>query len=285
MALGAHLIWGLLPLYLELVRQVPAFEFVGWRILFTVPFCLLFLVLRNQIGDFRAAIANRAVLLPLLLSSLLIAVNWTVYVFAIQAGHVYAASFGYYISPLMQVLAGTVFLHERLSRPQWLAVALAGIGVVLLGWGEFSVLWISLALASSWSAYGLIHKLTPVGSLPGLTIEATVLVPGALAVAAWYAATPHGSSMAIDLPTSLLIAAGGLLTAIPLLLFAIAARRMDFTILGMLQFLSPTLVFILGVTVYGKALGGWHMAAFAIIWLAIGLFVADLWKRRRDPKD
>jgi len=284
MALGAHLIWGLLPLYLELVRQVPAFEFVGWRILFTVPFCLLFLVLRGQVGEFRAAIANRAVLLPLLMSSVLIAVNWTVYVFAIQAGHVYAASFGYYISPLMQVLAGTVFLHERLSRPQWLAVGLAGIGVVLLGWGELSVLWISLALASSWSAYGLIRKLTPVGSLPGLTIEATVLVPGALAVAAWYAATPHGSSMAVSLSTSLLIAAGGLLTAIPLLLFAIAARRMDFTILGMLQFLSPTLVFILGVTVYGKPLDSWHLAAFAIIWLAIGLFVADLWKRRREPK-
>jgi chloramphenicol-sensitive protein RarD len=284
MALGAHLVWGLLPLYLDLVRHVPAFEFVGWRILFTLPFCLAFLILRGQLAEFGTAATNPAILRPLVLSALLIAVNWTVYVFAIQAGHVYAASFGYYISPLMQVLAGTIFLHERLTRPQWLAVALAGVGVFLLGWGEASVLWISLALAVSWAAYGLVRKVTPVGSLPGLTIEALVLIPAALAVAIWYGASPAGSSMATGLSTSLLIAAGGLLTAIPLLLFAIAARRMDFTVLGMLQFLSPTLVFILGVTVYRKPLDATHIAAFAIIWLAIALFVFDMWRRRR-PED
>ena len=281
MALGAHLIWGLLPLYLLLVAHVPAFEFVGWRVLFSLPLCLVILVVRRQLPELRAALTDWRMLRILLCSAVLIAANWLIYVAAIQAGQIYAASFGYYIAPIMQVLAGTALLGERLSPRQWLAVGLATGGVVLLGWGELDVLWIGLSLAVTWSAYGLIRKLTPVGSLPGLTVEALVLSPFAIAVVVWYAASPHGSSFGHDLETSLLIACAGLLTAIPLLLFAIAARRMDFTLLGMLQFLSPTLVFALGVVVFGKPLDHWHLAAFVIIWTAIGLFVADLIARNR----
>ena len=195
MALGAHLIWGLLPLYLILVREVPPFEFVGWRIIFTVPFCLLFIALRRQQADLRAAIANRAVLRNLLLSAVLVGTNWMIYIAAVQAGHIFAASLGYFIIPLVNVLAGTMFLGERLSVRQWLAVALAGVGVSILIWGALDMLWISLSLAATFSLYGLVRKVTPVGSLPGLTIESTLLLLPGIGIALWYAAQPAGSSM------------------------------------------------------------------------------------------
>lgn len=279
-ALAAHLIWGLLPLYLRLVHAVPAFEFVSWRVLFTLPFCLLFIALRRQSGELVAALTNWKVLRMLMLSAALIGTNWLVYVYAIQSGHVYAASFGYYLTPLLQVLAGTMLLNERLSPRQWTAVGLSGFGVVLLGWGQLDMLGISLAMALSWLAYGFVRKIVPVGSVPGLTVETLVLAPLAAAAAGWFSATPAGSSFGHDTALSLLIACSGLVTAVPLLLFAIAARRMDFSVLGMLQFSSPTLVFLLGVTVFGKPLDHLQLGSFAIIWTAIALFVWDLVSRR-----
>ena len=283
-ALGAYLIWGLLPLYLRLVHQVPPFEFVGWRILFTLPFCLLFIALRRQGADLRSALANRHVVLLLLASSVLIAINWLVYIAAIQQGHVLATSLGYYINPLVNVLLGTLFLRETLSRRQWLAVALAAAGVSLLAWGARDMLWISLTLAASFSAYGLVRKLAPVGSLPGLTIESGILlIPAALVV--WhYASSPAGTVFGSDLKISLLIAASGVLTAVPLLLFALAARRMDYSALGFVQFLSPTLVFILGLTVFHEPLRPLQLGCFALIWSAIALFVWDLIARRRSAE-
>lgn len=282
MALGAHLVWGLLPLYLKLVHAVPPVEFVGWRIVFALPFCVLFVVLRRQIGELLAILRSLRTLRALAISALLIAANWLIYVFAIQTGHVYAASFGYYISPLMQVLAGTLFLGEQLSARQWWAVALAGLGVAVLGWGELSMLWISLALAASWSGYGLIRKLVPVGSLPGLTVEAMVLIPFAAGYLAWLGAGPAALSFGDDLTLSGLIVLAGPLTALPLTMFAIAARRLKFSTLGMLQFTSPTLVFVLGATVFGLPLEVEQLASFAIIWAAIGMFLWDLVTPRRS---
>lgn len=280
-ALGAHLIWGLLPLYLRLVHAVPPLEFVSWRVLFTLPLCLLFVALRRQGREVLAALTDRRVLPLLVLSAGLIAINWLVYVYAIQTGHVFAASFGYYITPLFQVLAGTVLLKERLTPRQWGAVALAGLGVALLGWGQVDMLGISLALACSWLCYGLVRRHVPVGAVPGLTIETLVLAPPAAWMAARIAAGPGGTSFGHDLPLSLLIAGSGLVTAVPLLLFAIAARRLDFSVLGMLQFGSPTLVFLLGITVFGQPLAPLQLGSFAIIWAAIALFVWDLLARRR----
>lgn len=279
-ALGAHLIWGLLPLYLRLVHAVPAFEFVSWRVLFTLPFCLLFIALRGQTSELLAALGNWKVLRMLMLSAALVGTNWLVYVYAIQSGHVFAASFGYYMTPLLQVLAGTLFLKERLSARQWTAVALSGAGVVLLGWGQLDMLGISMAMALSWLSYGFVRKIVPVGSVPGLTVETLVLAPPAALAAWWFAASPAGSSFGHDFQLSALIASAGLITAVPLLLFAIAARRMDFTVLGMLQFSSPTLVFLLGITVFGKPLDHLQLASFAIIWIAIALFVWDLFAQR-----
>ena len=282
MALGAHLIWGLLPLYLILVRQVPPFEFVGWRVIFTVPVCLLFIALRRQLPDLRAALADRKVLRNLLLSAVLVGTNWLIYIAAIQAGHIFAASLGYYIIPLVNVLTGTVFLGERLSPRQWWAVALAGVGVSLLVWGALDMLWISLSLAISFSTYGLVRKITPVGSLPGLTIESALLLLPGIGIVLWYAQTPVGMSFGQDLGSSLLIAASGVLTAVPLLLFAIAARRMDYSMLGFFQFISPNIVFLLGLFVFHEPLRPVQLASFIVIWCAIALFVWDLLARRKS---
>ena len=280
MALGAHLIWGLLPLYLILVRQVPPFEFVGWRVIFTVPVCLLLIALRRQLPELRAALADRKVLRNLCISAVLVGANWLIYIAAVQSGHIFAASLGYYIIPLVNVLTGTVFLGERLSPRQWWAVALAGVGVSFLAWGALDMLWISLSLAITFSTYGLVRKTTPVGSLPGLTIETAVLLLPGIGIVLWYAQTPAGMSFGQDISSSLLIAGSGIITAVPLLLFAIAARRMDYSMLGFFQFLSPGIVFLLGLFVFHEPLRSVQLASFIVIWCAVALFVWDLLARR-----
>jgi chloramphenicol-sensitive protein RarD len=280
-AFSAYLIWGFLPLYLILVSSVPPFEFVSWRIIWTLPICVLIVIFRKQIPDIKQALANPRALMVLTASSLLIGVNWFVYVWAIQTGEVYAASLGYYINPLVNVLLGTMLLNERLSRTQWLAVAIAGIGVAVLLAGALTTLWISLTLALSFGTYGLLRKQVPVGSLPGLTIESTILLPVAAGIAWWYAQGPNGSSFGVDLSLSLAIMLGGLLTAIPLLLFAVAARRMDYSTLGFIQYLAPSIVFVLGLTVFDRPLLPAQMASFLFIWSAIALFVWDIVGRRR----
>lgn len=281
-AFSAYVIWGFLPLYLILVRSVPAFEFVGWRIIWTLPLCLLIVLARRQGPDLRAALANRRTLALLALSATLIAVNWVVYVWAIQNGQVYAASLGYYINPLVNVLLGTVLLGEKLSRPQWAAVSLAGIGVSLLAAGALTTLWISLTLALSFGSYGLIRKQLDVGSVPGLTIESALLLLPSLAVA-WYYAQTQGSSFAVSTELSLAIMAGGVVTAFPLLLFAIAARKLPYSMLGFIQFLAPSIVFVLGLTVFGEELKPVQAACFACIWAAAAIFVWDLVARTRKP--
>lgn len=282
-ALAAYIIWGFLPLYLILVREVPAFEFVGWRIIWTLPLCLLIVAFRKQLPQLREALTSRRTMGWLLLSATLIAVNWVVYVWAIQAGHVYAASLGYYINPLVNVLLGTLLLKEQLSRLQWAAVLLAAIGVSLLIGGALTTLWISLTLALSFGTYGLIRKQVDVGALPGLTVESIILLIPAAGVAWYFAGTVEGSSFTRTTDLSLLIMLGGALTAFPLLLFAIAARRLPYSTLGFIQFLAPSIVFILGLTVFGEELKAVQAACFACIWAAAAIFVFDLWARSRKP--
>ena len=282
-AFGAYLIWGFLPLYLILVKTVPAMEFVGWRIIWTLPLCLLIVAFRKQWPDVRLALSNRKAMGWLALSAMLIAVNWVVYVWAIHSGHVYAASLGYYINPLVNVLLGTVILRERLSRLQWAAVGLAAVGVTLLLGGALTTLWISLTLALSFGTYGLIRKQVPVGSLPGLTIESMLLLIPATAVAWYYAQSPAGSAFTQNLDLSLAIMLGGALTAFPLLLFAIAARKLPYSTLGFIQFLAPSIVFVLGLTVFGEELKPVQAACFAFIWAAAAIFAWDLVARSRTP--
>lgn len=283
-ALSAYLLWGFLPLYLLTVRSIPAIEFVAWRVLWTVPICLLIVVARRQWPELRAALRDRRLLGWLAMSALLIGTNWLVYVWAIQAGEVYAASLGYYINPLLNVVLGTLFLGERLNRTQWGAVALAGVGVAVLVAGALTSAWISLSLAVSFALYGLVRKQVAVGALPGLTVESVLLAPLAAVGAALYAATPAGSAMTQSPALAALVVLGGVLTAVPLLLFAIAARRMPLSTLGFIQYLAPSIVFILGLTVFEQPLAPAKLVSFLFIWAAVGIFVADTLRRSRAPR-
>ncbi|AWW74233.1 protein RarD [Erythrobacter sp. KY5] len=283
-ALGAYVIWGFLPLYLLLVTAVPPFEFVGWRIIWTLPLCLLIVAFRRQFAELRRALSNRRTMLALFASAILIAINWFVYIWAIMENQVYAASLGYYLNPLLNVLLGTLFLKERLSRWQWLAVAVAASGVALLAAGALTTLWISLTLGFSFGLYGIVRKQVDVGSLPGLTIESMILLVPAIGIVMWYAAGPAGPSFGNDWFLSLAIVFSGVVTAVPLLLFAIAARRMDYSTLGFIQYLAPTIVFFLGLTVFGAQLRPVQLGSFILIWTAVAIFVADLWLRSRRAK-
>jgi chloramphenicol-sensitive protein RarD len=280
-ALGTHAIWGSMPVYLLLVKSVPAVEYVAWRILFTLPLCAAVIAWRRAGDEVRAVTRDRKAMLTLLASASLIAVNWFLYVWAINGGHVYAASLGYYILPLLMMLLGMVVLGERLTRLQWAAVALATVGVAVLATGALMTLWVSLSMAVTFGLYGLLRKTVNAGSLAGLMIESLILCPLALAVVAWYAASPHGSALAQGPVVAAATAFGGPMTAIPLMLFAFAARRLPYTIMGFLQFISPTIVFLLGLFVFGETLNPAQLACFVAIWCAAALFVFDILRGTR----
>ncbi len=277
-ALGAYLIWGFLPLYIWLVKSVPPFEFVGWRIVWTLPFCLLIVAFRGQFGALLSALSNWRSMLALLLSAALIAINWLVYVWAIVNDQVYAASMGYYLNPLINVLLATVFLGERLTRLRWIAVALASLAVAILLAGAITSLWISLTLAGSFALYGLVRKQVDVGSLPGLTIETMILIVPSMAVIWFYSQSDTGSAFGVTTYMTAVIIFSGVVTAVPLLLFAVAARRMNYSTLGFVQYLAPTIVFLLGLAVFGEELKPVQLGSFILIWTAIAIFVWDLWR-------
>lgn len=282
-ALGAYVIWGFLPLYLILVREVPPFEFVGWRIIWTLPLCLLIVAARRQFPALKAALSNRRTVLALLASAVLIGFNWFVYIWAIMQNQVYAASLGYYLNPLLNVLLGTLLLGEKLSKWQWLAVAIAAGGVAILAAGALTTLWISLGLALSFGLYGIVRKQVDVGALPGLTIESLILLLPAFAIVGFYADHP-APSFGDGWFLSAAIVLSGVVTAVPLMLFAIAARRMDYSTLGFIQYLAPTIVFLLGLTVFGQQLRPVQLGSFVLIWIAVAIFVADLWSRSRKAR-
>lgn len=277
-ALGAHAVWGSMPLYLLLVHSVPAMEFVSWRLIFTLPLCLAALAIFSGFAELKAVLANRRTMLTLLGSSSMIAVNWFLYVFAIQSGYVYAASLGYYILPLTMMLLGMVFLGEKLTRLQWGAVALAAVGVSALAAGALTTLWLSLSMAITFGIYGLLRKTVAAGSLVGLTVESMILMPAAIAITAWFWGQPEGSSMTHGWGLALAIAGSGPMTALPLLMFASAARSMPYTVIGFLQFTSPTIVFLMGLFVFGEELKPAQLACFVAIWAAAALFTWSLFR-------
>ncbi|MDF8332548.1 EamA family transporter RarD [Novosphingobium cyanobacteriorum] len=282
-ALGAYLIWGFLPLYFKLLHDVPPLEVVAWRVLFTLPLCLAIVTMRGQWPEMRAIFTSPRTLARLALSAVLVAANWVIYVAAVQQGHVLAASLGYYINPLLNILLGTVFLSERLNRARWAAVAIAACGIALLLWGAVEMLALALTLAVSFALYGLVRKLTPVGAVPGLATETILLLPAAGAVAAWYGAAPAGSALMHGIGTALLLVGSGVLTAVPLLMFAVAARRLDLSTLGFVQFMSPTIAFVLGLLAFDEPLAPVKLVCFVLIWVAIALFTGDM-LRRRPPR-
>ncbi|ALJ14207.1 EamA family transporter RarD [Sphingopyxis macrogoltabida] len=283
-ALLAYGLWGFVPLFFKLLASVPPIEVLAQRIIWSLPFCFLIMAFRRQIGDYLGALKDWRVLRMLLASSVLIAINWLVYIHAIFTDHVLAASLGYYLNPLVNVMLGMVFLGERLSRLQMLAVAIAAVGVAILLGGALDTLWISLTLAFSFGVYGLIRKVVPVGSLPGLAIETTVLLPVSLAIAGYFIWAGDGRGFGSDAGVSWLLAAGGVVTAVPLLLFATAARRMSYAALGFVQFLAPTIQFLLSLFVFGEPLKPAQLACFLLIWTSIAVFSFDIWRKLRAER-
>jgi chloramphenicol-sensitive protein RarD len=280
LGLGAYGLWGVLPIYFKALDGVPAVDIVAHRILWSIPFLAVLLSFGTGWRQVRSAIGDRRILALLTLSALLIAVNWLLYVYAVTSGQILAGSLGYYLNPLMNVLLGRVVLKERLSWLQWAAVAIAGVGISALAVGALGQLWISLSLAVSFATYGLLRKIAPVDSLAGLSIETGLWFPLAAAWLLWgiSAGQPSFGSTGSE---AVLLALAGIVSTTPLLLFTGAARRLRYSTLGMLQFIAPTLQFLIAVLVYGEALTTAHAIAFGSIWLALALYVAALAQQAR----
>ncbi|MFL6845075.1 MAG: EamA family transporter RarD [Allosphingosinicella sp.] len=274
MGLAAYTFWGVMPLYFKAVAHVSATEIVAHRILWSLIFLGALASLWKRWPEIRAALASRRVVLTLLLTSVLIGVNWLVYIYAVVTGHVLEGSLGYYLNPLVNVLLGVFLLKEKLSRFQKAAVVLAGAGVALLAFRAGGSLWISLTLAASFASYGFLRKVAPVEALEGLWIESLFLAPLALGWALWLTHTGD-SAFLHDRPTDLLLILGGAVTAIPLLLFTAAAKRLPYSTLGFLQYVAPSLQFLLAVAVFGEPLTRAHLVCFAAIWIALAVFVVE----------
>jgi chloramphenicol-sensitive protein RarD len=279
-ALGAYGIWGIMPVYFVLVRDVAAFEVLAHRILWAVPFGALILSIRGQWREVRTALSHRRMLLFLGLSALCIAGNWFGYITAIQTEQIFQASLGYYINPLLFALAGVVLLGERLRRFQAAAVLLAAVGVLILTFSGGQFPYIAIFLGISFTIYGVIRKRVVIGGMPGLFVETLVLLPLALGWLA-FLGSRHELVFWLDgAGISWLLTLSGPITVVPLLFFAVAARRLSLTTVGMMQFIAPTLQFFFAVY-YGEALTPAHLVCFACIWTAVGLFSWDAWRARR----
>ena len=281
--LGAYALWGVLPIYFKAIAHVPALDIVAHRVLWSLPFLALIVTVSRGWPALRAAATNPKILKILALSSIFIGTNWLLYVYAVTSGHIIAASFGYYLNPLANVLLGRFVLHERLGRMQWLAVAIAAAGISVLAAGALGQLWISLTLCVSFALYGLLRKVVAAEAVAGLTIETALLFPLAAAWLAWRAFSGAPVLGAGPVDATLLVLAG-IVSTIPLILFTAAARRLPYSTLGMLQFLAPTLQLLIAVLVYGEAFRLAHAIAFGAIWTALALYVTALLRQPRLPQ-
>ena len=276
----AYTIWGVLPVYFKLVATVTPLEVLLHRVIWAVPFGALIIHLRRQWPEVRRALTHRGMLFWLETSALFIAVNWFVYIVAVQKDQVFQASLGYYINPLVYVLVGVLFLGERLRPLQVGAVILAAIGVSVLTFSGGKLPAIALTLAFSFTVYGVIRKKVVIGGMPGLFVETVILSPFALACIVWLAVTGKAAFGSGQAPIDALLLAAGPLTVVPLLCFALAARRLTLTSLGFMQFIAPTLQFCVGLW-YGEVLTPPHLVCFGCIWTAVILFSTDAVRRNR----
>jgi chloramphenicol-sensitive protein RarD len=263
-----------LPLYFKAVDHVGALEIVAHRIVWSLFFLAALVTWWKRWPAIGAAVTTPRVLMTLALTSCLIGINWLVYIYAVVNDHVLEGSLGYYLNPLVNVLLGVFLLKEKLSPAQIAAVFLAAVGVAIMAVGASGAIWISLILAASFALYGYLRKVAPVDSLEGLSIETTILAPIALGYIVWLQASGTGSFLDTR-GTDILLVLGGAITAVPLLLFTAAARRLPYSTLGFLQYVAPSMQFLLAVLVFGEPLTGAHIVCFAAIWTALAIFVFE----------
>ncbi|WP_315763136.1 EamA family transporter RarD [Sphingomonas sp. Y38-1Y] len=277
---GAYLLWGLLPLYFMPLRAVDAGEVVSARVVGSLALLFAIVAILRRGSLLWLALSTPRTLRLLALSAALISVNWLVYIWSVQHHHVLEASLGYFLNPLVNVLLGVVVLREKLTRPQLAAVVLATAGVLVLASQAAAGLWISLTLALSFGLYGLVRKIAPVESIEGLTVETLLLTPVALLYLFWLAG--HGGlALGGDARITALLSVAGVITAVPLLLFAAGARRLPYSVIGLLQYLAPTIQFGLAITLFGETVTTAHLICFALIWSGLGVYVLGSLRARR----
>lgn len=280
--LAAYGLWGVLPIYFKAIDSVPAVDIVAHRIFWSLPFLAFLLFATRGWPQVRQALRSRGTLLLLLASAVLVGINWLLYVYAVTGGQILAGSLGYYLNPLANVLLGRFILKERLTKLQWLAVGIAFAGIMALVAGALDQLWISLTLCFSFATYGLLRKIASVDAIAGLAIETAILAPLAIGWLALGLAAGH-PAFGADAGQAMLLVLAGIVSTVPLLLFTSAARRLRYSTLGMLQFLAPTLQFLLAVMVYGEPFGMAHAIAFGAIWIALAMYVTAIVRVPRTP--
>lgn len=281
---ATFVIWGIVPLYWHLLKEVPSFHIIAHRIVWSALLVLGWLLLRNGLGWYRAIRAQARALTMLGLSSLLIAFNWGLYIWAVNAGHVVETSLGYFINPLINVVLGVLVLRERLNRTQWIAVGFALLGVGWLTWQAGAPPWIALGLALSFGVYGLVRKLIAVDPVAGLGVESLYLFLPALAFVAW-GENGHGGGFvsAWGWRNDLLLVFGGVVSAIPLIGFAYGVRRIPLSVVGLLQYIAPSIQLLIGIFVFKEAFGVAQAFGFAAIWIGLLIFAGDgVWRSRRQ---
>jgi chloramphenicol-sensitive protein RarD len=273
--LGAYALWGLFPLYFPLLEPAGGLEIVAHRVVWSLVFVALLLTVLRSWARVRSVVADRRALLILVGAAMAVSANWLIFVYGVNSGQVVETSLGYFINPLLSVLLGVVVLGERLRRPQWGAVAIAAAGVAVLTVDNGRPPWIALGLAVTFGLYGLLKKLVRVEAAPGLLLETAIAVVPAVAFLAVLHA--HGEGTAGNAGTGhlLLLAGSGVLTAVPLLLFAGATSRIPLSTVGLLQYLTPSMQLAIGVFVYGEPMPTLRLVGFAIVWLALAVFTVD----------
>jgi len=274
---GAYLLWGMLPLYFPLLEPAGAVEIIGHRIVWSLLFCLLLLAATRGWGPFRAVLRSPRTVALLLAAATLLAINWLVFVYGVLSGQVVDAALGYFINPIVTVALAVVVLHERVRRTQWVALGIAATAVVVITIGNGRLPWIALAVAGTFGLYGLLKNRVgrTVGAIPGLAVETLVLAPAALAYLLVLEARGDGSFGALGGWHAAALAASGVVTAVPLLLFGSAARRLPLSVLGMLQYLAPILQLLVGVVVLHEAMPAARWAGFALVWVALVILTVD----------
>ncbi len=273
-AIFAYIIWGLLPLYWKEFAAMPAGEILSHRIIWSFVFVAGLISLQRRWRELSVLFKNRATLLPLIASSLLISVNWLVFIWAVNNGHVVETSLGYYLTPLINVALAIGFLREKPSGGQWLAIALAGAGVVLVTIDYGSVPWVSLTLSISFGLYGLFKKKVKVDSSVGLMTETAIIVPAALIYWSYLGVSDSATAWTLPGGSLALLLFSGAVTALPLLLFANAAKKLPLSLLGFIQYIGPTLTLILSVTVFEETVSHVTMISFSLIWAALIVYAA-----------
>lgn len=272
--IGVYLVWGLVPLYFKLLDHVGAVETVAHRIVWSVGLLLALLLVLGKVGNLGTIVRNRHTLLALTASAVLIGINWLVYIYAVTHEHILAASLGYFLNPLLNVVLGTVLLKEKLRPATLAAIILAAIGVAILAVSALDTLWISISLAVSFGLYGYVRKITDAGAIEGLAVETLLLSPLCLAYLVWLGMA-GGLMFGTDMETDMLLIFSAAVTSIPLMLFAAAAKRLTLTTLGFIQYVAPSMVFLIGAFVFNEPLNTGQVICFLLIWAGLALFTFD----------